>query len=292
MLYFPGKSGGSAGKAKNSSKKPEATASESTGTGKWRIPKKALLCKIPSDEEEIGQARTLPCKNVAKFESIVPDVIRDKLDSRKLIPKEMSSLCSDFEKLMIHSVTKQSWAKHCSAWKLFAEFCDNFGVANKLPIKPELARAFVTWAITSRKLKSTTVKSYVSSLNIAHVLGNVNNVNLSSDPCVKMLLKGAGNSCDLYLAKKASRLPMNLPLLEILSHRIALLEWSEMSKQVFWTACTVSFYTSCRMGELLACSERDFDIATTLLWKHVKFLGEKELLIKYLTVKPRGLKER
>ena len=273
MLYFPGKSGGSAGKAKNSSKKPEATASESTGTAKWRIPKKALLLVIPSEEEEIGQARTLPCKNVAKFESIVPDVIRDKLDSRKLIPKEMSSLCSDCKKLMIHSVTKQSWAKHCSAWKLFAEFCDNFGVANKLPIKPELARAFVAWAITSRKLKSTTVKSYVSSLNIAHVLGNVNNVNLSSDPCVKMLLKGAGNSCDLYLAKKARRLPMNLPLLEILSHRIALLEWSEMSKQVFWTACTVSFYTSCRMGELLACSERDFDIATTLLWKHVKFLG-------------------
>ena len=106
MLYFPGKSGGSAGKAKNSSKKPEATASESTGTAKWRIPKKALLREIPSDEEEIGQARTLPCKNVAKFKSIVTDVIRDKLDSWKLIPKEMSSLCSDFEKLMIPTIQR------------------------------------------------------------------------------------------------------------------------------------------------------------------------------------------
>ena len=103
----------------------------------------------------------------------------------------MSSLCSDFDRLVIHSATKQTWAKHCSAWALFDEFCTIFGIKFELPISPELARAFVTWALSKKKLKSSTVRSYISSVNKTHILGNIKNVNLSSDPCIKLLLKGA-----------------------------------------------------------------------------------------------------
>ena len=210
---------------------------------------------------------------------MVPDMVRKKLDSSKLLPKDMSSLCSDFDKLVIHLATKQTWAKHCSAWALFDEFCTFFGIKFELPISPELARAFVTWALSKKKLKSSTVRSYISSVNKTHILGNIKNVNLSSDPCIKLLLKGASKSCDLELNNKTNRLPMNLPLLKILSHRIALLDWSDLSKQAFWTACTVSFFTSCRMAELLTSSVKNFDPDTSLLWKHVKFLGEKEIVI-------------
>ena len=44
-----------------------------------------------------------------------------------------------------------------------------------------------------KKLKSTTVKSYISSLNVAHTMGNVDYPNLSSDACTKMVVKGAKN---------------------------------------------------------------------------------------------------
>ena len=161
-----GKAGGSGGKVKNPSKQKEAGQAEAMGGTRWKIPKKPTLLEIPSEEEELGQAKTPPRNSVAKFESIVPDMVRKKLDSGKLLPKDMSSLCSDFDKLVIHLATKQTWAKHCSAWALFDEFCTFFGIKFELPISPELARAFVTWALSKKKLKSSTVRSYISSMNI------------------------------------------------------------------------------------------------------------------------------
>ena len=134
-----------------------------------------------------------------------------------------------------------------------------YGVRFQLPIKKEHSRAFVTWAISKKNLKSSTVKAYVSSLNVAHALGNVESPNLSSDWCTKLALKGAKNYSDLNVASRPTRLPMNLDLLTVLGHRINELEWSGHAKQVFWIACTTSFFSSCRMGEILAPVEKCFD---------------------------------
>ena len=148
-----------------------------------------------------------------------------------------------------------------------------------VPISPEYARAFATWAVTKKGLKSSTIKSYISSLNVAHTLANTPNGNLNSDPCIKMVLKGASNVSCLSEPAKPDRLPMNIHLLEILSHRLTELSWSDFSKQIFWTACTLRFFTACRMGELVPTSENSFDPATTLTWDNVKFLENKEALI-------------
>ena len=135
----------------------------------------------------------------------------------RLIPNEISDLRGDLEKLLLYSASKATWAKHCAAWKLYDEFCQIYNVRFKLPITVKYARAFATWAVSKRGLKDTTVKSYISSLNVAHVLSNSSNTNLNSDPCVKFALKGAENiRCTSGLCKR-DRLPMNIHLLNILS---------------------------------------------------------------------------
>ena len=111
---------------------------------------------------------------------------------------------------------------------------------------------------------------------MAHTLGEFNSCNLNSDPCFKLVLKGADNIAGMnQIQSKPDRLPMNVHLLKILCNRIANLEWSDFSKQVVWTACTVCFYTLCRMGKLLAPNEKTFDAATSLKWENVKFIAEK-----------------
>jgi hypothetical protein len=72
---------------------------------------------------------------------------------------------------------------------------------------------------------------------------------------------------------------MSISLLQILSHRIAKSQWSEISKQIVYTACVVCFFTSCRMGELLANAEWSFDPQTTLKWENVKFLEGNEITV-------------
>ena len=95
-----------------------------------------------------------------------------------------------------------------------------------------------------------------------------------------MALKGAENMYQIFNTPKADRLPMNIYLLDILGDRISALGWSVLSKQVLWTACTISFFTSCRMGELLPLHEKLFDQKTTLLWGNVKFISDNEILIR------------
>ena len=159
-----------------------------------------------------------------------------------------------------------------------------------LPITVKYARAFATWAVSKRKLKDTTVRSYISSLNVAHVLSNSSNTNLNSDPCVKFAFKGADNiRCTSGLCKR-DRLPMNIHLLNILRHRISELSWSPFSKQIFWAACTICFFTSCRMGELVPTNERSFDPATTLLWGNIRKINDTEFLLFIPYSKTTGFK--
>ena len=105
-----------------------------------------------------------------------------------------------------------------------------------------------------------------------------------------MALKWAENMYQIFNAPKADRLPMNIHLLDILGDRIAALGWSIFSKQVLWTACTVCFFSSCRMGELLPFHEKLFDPRTTLLWENVKFVSKNEILILVPYSKTKGFK--
>ena len=105
-----------------------------------------------------------------------------------------------------------------------------------------------------------------------------------------MAIKGIKNLTDPFLKPKADRLPMTIDLLKILGHRISKLEWNDFAKQVLWTACTTSFFSSCRMGEILSTSEKNFDPKTDLLWENVAFSDNKEVLIFIPFSKTTGFK--
>ena len=245
---------------------------------------------IETDEDDLGQERVKPDSNCAKFCDFSCSKISSMISTNKLIPHEMSDLRSDLEKLLLYSASKATWAKHCSAWKLYDEFCQFYNVKFELPVSIGYARAFATWAVSKRKLKNTTVKSYLSSLNVAHTLSGSFSSNLNSDPCVKLAMRGAENIANVNGTCKTDRLPMNIHLLNILRHRISELPWSPFSKQIFWTACTLCFFTSCRMGELVPSQERNFDASTTLLWDNVREINNTEFIMFVPYSKTTGFK--
>ena len=144
----------------------------------YKIPKKTTM-EAESDDEERGIASASLSNCINKFSVEADCKIHSLINSSVLIPSEMSSLSDKFEKLIISSVSKQTWAKHSSALSCFYDFCKTFNVKFSMPISVQYARAFATWAVTSRKLKSSTVKSYLSSLNTANALGNFN----AKKPC-------------------------------------------------------------------------------------------------------------
>jgi hypothetical protein len=212
------------------------------------------------------------------------------IDSEALLMPGTEDLVEKFENLMLSSSTNSTWKKHSSAWNSYLRFCNTYKISFTLPISIEKMRSYTTWAMTEGKLQASTVESYMSSLTLAHSLANKPCENFSKDRCITMLLKGAVNTHYLENDKYTNRLAMNIHLLRILSHRINETSWHPISKQVVWTASTVSFYSSCRMGELLSENKLCFDPNTTLKWKNINFLPEKEIVIHVPYTKTTGLK--
>jgi len=225
-----------------------------------------------------------------KFDMKNKEIMNVHLDSRKLVPGQTKKFYVSMDNLLLHSVTSSTWKRHNSAWNSYKNFCQLSGNSYALPISIEQCRAYVTWAITEKKLKPGTVENYISSLSTAHSLSGLHCDSFSKDRCIQLLLKGAENLILLGNPHTNVRLAMNIHLLRLLGHRIDDTSWDILSKQVVWTACTVSFYSSCRMGELLSTEKLHFDRRTTLKWDDVTFVEGNEAILYIPFTKTTGLK--
>lgn len=108
------------------------------------------------------------------------------------------------------------------------------------PISPNRLIEFVSWALSTKKLKSVTVEAYLSAIDLKHKLMGFQNFE-KSNQIIKLLLKGSEN-LEIYSSKqKINRNVMTLPLLKILGHEIANKNWSSFEKQLIWTVSCLAF---------------------------------------------------
>jgi hypothetical protein len=175
------------------------------------------------------------------------------------------------------SYAKATWGKHCAALKSLENFEASYGKKLSWPLSIEVICKYTSWALTEKKLKANTVRSYLSSIKIAHELNHMCYV--GNQFVVNAMLKGADN-LSLYDNKpNGSRKVMTLALLRILGHQIALCDWCMDSKVTIWCACTTAFFGSFRFGEILPISESEFCKVDTLLWNDIKFRKDGSILI-------------
>jgi hypothetical protein len=84
------------------------------------------------------------------------------------------------------------------------------------------------------------------------------------------MLKGAKNLASYSATKKEPKAVMTLSCLKILGHEIARADWPTPVKSVYWAACTIAFFGSFRMGELLCPTQNSYN-SDTLVWSDVTF---------------------
>jgi hypothetical protein len=72
---------------------------------------------------------------------------------------------------------------------------------------------------------------------------------------------------------------MTLPLLKVIGHKLATSPYNKVDTQSIWSVCLVAFFTSARMGELLAASDSAFDPSSTLKWGDIKFRSDGSALL-------------
>jgi hypothetical protein len=170
--------------------------------------------------------------------------------------------------LVSASLSSSSWSRHAAAVSSLTRFLIHKNLALSWPLEISIVRGYISWALTIRKLSPETVKVYLSDLKMAHKIRNLE-AKFENDFFNNAVLKGAKN-ISLYSAiSRRSRFKMSFPLLKLLGHEIAISNWSQDSKFVFWTACCVAFFGSFCLGEILPKS--DEHESETLTWNQVKF---------------------
>ena len=89
-------------------------------------------------------------------------------------------------------------------------------------------------------------------------------------------------------SRLSTRRVVTLPLL---GHCLASAGWEPLSRQVVWAACTTAFFSSTRLGKLLASSPTSHDPSADLLWRDVIFHSPSAILLGLKSPKsadPRG----
>ena len=200
--------------------------------------------------------------------------------SIKLPPSEAATRThSTMQGLIRASVANSTWRKYETGWRAFNQFEEDHQARVSWPLSPQTIRAFAVWCLDVRKLQLSSTIAYLSAVRFAHLLQGLQPAS-AEDPILELIFAGARHMSFSAPPRPNTRRVVTFPLLLTLGHRIAQAQWDRMSKQVTWTACTVAFFGSARMGELLAKSEQAHDPTADLLWSDVKFRGTESVLLQ------------
>ena len=194
-------------------------------------------------------------------------------------PSAAGPLASALEGFINAAITKSSWQKYTSGWRAFLAFQEYTGAVYPLPLAAQDWRAFTTWCLAVRHLQPSSTRAYISAIIFVHHLAGHACIQAHKDPVVNLVLRGASNLRFLLPAKPMVRRVVTFSMLRVIGHRIAGTSWNAVSKQVVWACCCVAFFTSARIGELLADSGVAHDPTANLLWKDIIFVRDQSAIL-------------
>jgi hypothetical protein len=181
--------------------------------------------------------------------------------------------------LLHASMAASTWQRYASGWRAWQDFELHAATTFDWPLSREAIQAFAAFCVVEKKLKPSSVQTYISSLVKLHKLRGFHDYEVK-DKTTTAILRGASNL--LMCAPtppRSTRRVMSLPLLKLLGHNLASTDWHPGTKQTIWAACLVGFFGTARMGELLASHETLLDPTATLTWRCVQYRPDNSYLI-------------
>lgn len=233
-------------------KKQEAkTGQQGSTKSKGRTPSHSNLAAKYGEKSMPSSLKKLLLKNM-----VLPDNMRTKIWF-----KSISSQCSK-------ALAKKTWARYATVLKIFDRFCRHEKVVQSWPISQPALNGFILWLKDSKKLKISSIKTYISALAGISTLLGLDFPNYKKG-FGKIIL---GNSAEkLESAKDCTHLsdPVTFEMLKFFRLKIKTKRWSALNKKSVWAAICTGFFGSFRAGELLAKKQWVFDKESDLLWQDI-----------------------
>ncbi len=120
-----------------------------------------------------------------------------------------------------------------------------------IPFNQRKILIFIDWLIRVRKVKASTVNSYLAGIRQVHVVTGLEPLYLRSS-LVKLVLKGIENRDGIHKRqnKYVGRLPMTMNMMLVFKNTIVNSEFSKHDKKLLWAVATVAFAGAIRIGEI------------------------------------------
>ena len=160
--------------------------------------------------------------------------------------------------------------------------CERFlGKSMELPFDLEKTLNFVGYLIQERDCSAKTIHSYLSAVRMAHLTQGHDCPHLRK-PIIDLIIKGQAHHESLKenMKRKSSRLPVTVPVLKYIKHKLKKINWPLERKYTVWAACCLLWNGGMRVHEGLSREKRTYDPLTTLLLEDISFckvkIGKKE----------------
>ena len=200
------------------------------------------------------------------------DCLSSEISFKTILPHNQSnSTTVQASRLVKASLASKSWEKYKSALNCLKIYSKDEGLGLTWPLSQESIRGFTVWALTKRNLAPATVATYLSGIRFCHLLKGIQSPACLDDKWINILIRGARNLRSLapQTAKPTNRRAATLSILKLIKYKTRSNLTTE-EKSALWCICTMAFFGSARMGELLSESKQQFDFSATLQWKDVK----------------------
>ena len=191
-------------------------------------------------------------------------------------------------KLISAAYSTASWRSMNSAWNIWILLCSSNSINPNSNLSSPIGARFIEWLYGNKKLKTSSIESYLSSISTVLKLKNLRS-DIFDNFISNIMLKGGKMLEIKNFVYKPTRKVMTLDILKIIGHEISNSGWSDDSKRIFWSVSCTMFFGSFRIGELLSMSDTQFDPLSCLLWRDIKF--EKDSVLIHIKIpKARNLK--
>ena len=181
------------------------------------------------------------------------------------------------EEMGSYGLAKSTWSAYKTAERQLGKCQKEKKTDMSLPLSKEKTVVFIDWLIRDRKVKATTINSYLSGIRQLHISRGMDPPNLRP-AAVNLLLKGKQHLDNIEERKWGSpgRLPVTITILKLLKAGLIRADMDNVTKILTWTVCCMAFHGSFRIHELLCQVEDKFDPDFTLLRKDVKLFRREE----------------
>jgi len=216
--------------------------------------------------------------------SNIPADLKHEISKISNTPKHWKNL---FLKTGSCSISNSTWKKYASAFHAYKNFCRSEDVANMWPMEPDTVFCFIIWCRTELGLKAASIRAYLTGLGtISKFMGFENQI--SKKQLEKFLVRGLERADTTTVGSNRISHPMTFEILLRLRDVIEKKTWSELSKQVVWTACCLGYFGSFRASEILAESETVFDPHSNCTWTDIRMRNGNSALVTLKCPKSRN----